>query len=134
MAFSLISRLIRHHQLALTKFERCLPTSIEVTSILPIDRKRDRRWRGHSAALAVQSWREGLTSSAKTKNPNYRLKANGILKRPRKRQIGTLRNSDGDGKGNSKKQLVRLVRKTTLHVHHAFWYISLPSLHNYDVK
>ena len=23
---------------------------------------------------------------------------------------------------------------TTLHVYHAFWYISLPSLHNYDVK
>ena len=47
---------------------------------------------------------EGLTSSAKTKNPNYRLNANGILKLPRKRQIGTLRNNDCDGKGNSKKQ------------------------------
>ena len=27
-----------------------------------------------------------------------------------------------------------LGRTTTLHVHHAFLYISLPSLHNYDVK
>ena len=25
-------------------------------------------------------------------------------------------------------------QKKTLHVHHAFLYISLPSLHNYDVK
>ena len=25
-------------------------------------------------------------------------------------------------------------KTTTLHVHHAFLYISLPSLHNYDVK
>ena len=25
-------------------------------------------------------------------------------------------------------------KTTTLHVHHVFWYISLPSLHDYDVK
>ena len=59
LAFSLISRLILHNQLALTKFGRCLPTSIEVTCyILLIDRKRDRRRRGRSAALAVQSRRK----------------------------------------------------------------------------
>ena len=31
-----------------------------------------------------------------------------------------------------KKQLVK-ISKTALHVHHAFLYISLPSLHDYDV-
>ena len=40
--------------------------------------------------------------------------------------IGTLRNYDGDGKENDKK--------TTAHVHHAFFYVSLLSLHKYDVK
>ena len=30
---------------------------------------------------------------------------------------------------------VALISKTTtLRVHHTFWYISLPSLHHYDVK
>ena len=38
----------------------------------------------------------------------------------------------GDGNENVKKQLVS--KTTTLHVHHAFLYISLPSLHDYDVK
>ena len=33
----------------------------------------------------------------------------------------------------SKKQ-IGLISKTTLHVHHAFLYISLPSLHDYHVK
>ena len=42
-------------------------------------------------------------------------------------KIGTLRS--GDGKENVKK-----ASKTTLHVHHAFLYISLPSLLDYDVK
>ena len=43
-------------------------------------------------------------------------------------------NDDGDGKEDVKKE-IRLLRKTTtLHVHHAFLYISLTSLHDYDVK
>ena len=33
-----------------------------------------------------------------------------------------------------KNQLVKISNTTTLHVHHAFLYISLPSLHDYDVK
>ena len=34
-----------------------------------------------------------------------------------------------------KRNMFRLAKKpTTLLVHHAFLYISLPSLHNYDVK
>ena len=48
--------------------------------------------------------------------------------------IGTLRSDDGDGNGNATKA-TGLIRKTTiLHVHHTFLYISLPSLHDYDVK
>ena len=46
--------------------------------------------------------------------------------------LGTLRNHDDDGNGNVKKQKVS--KTTTLHVHHTFLYISLPSLHSYDVK
>ena len=40
----------------------------------------------------------------------------------------------GDGKENVKNQLVKISKTTTLHVHHAFLYISLPSLHDYDVN
>ena len=49
---------------------------------------------------------------------------------------GSFSNDDGDGDGNQDvKKAVGLLRKTTtLHVHHAFLYISLPSLHDYDVK
>ena len=50
--------------------------------------------------------------------------------------LGSCRNDDGDGNGNEDvKKAIGLLRKTTtLHVHHAFLYISLPSLHDYDVK
>ena len=34
----------------------------------------------------------------------------------------------------SKKKSVYIGKTTTLHVHHAFLYISLPSLHDYHVK
>ena len=34
----------------------------------------------------------------------------------------------------TKKQLAQIGKTTALHVHHAFLYISLPSLHDYDVK
>ena len=55
--------------------------------------------------------------------------------RPRYRFRGTLQNHDDDSNGNVKKQYVFKMSKTTiLHVHPAFLYISLPSLHNYDVK
>ena len=48
--------------------------------------------------------------------------------------LGTLRSDDGDENGNAAKT-IGLIRKTTiLRVHHAFLYISLPSLHDYDVK
>ena len=45
-----------------------------------------------------------------------------------------LTNYDGDGKENVKQAIGLISKTTTLHVHHAFLYISLLSLHNYDVK
>ena len=50
--------------------------------------------------------------------------------------IGTLRSDDGDGdgNGNATKAIGLIIKTTILHVHHAFLYISLPSLHDYDVK
>jgi len=53
-----------------------------------------------------------------------------------KSSVGSFSNDDGDGDGNQDvKKAIGLLRKTTtLHVHHAFLYISSPSLHDYDVK
>ena len=48
--------------------------------------------------------------------------------------VGSFSNDDGDGKQYVKKALGLMSKTTTLHVHHAFVYISLLSLHNYDVK
>jgi len=48
--------------------------------------------------------------------------------------VGTLRNYDSDGNENVKSAIGLMSKTTTLHVHHAFLYISLLSLHNYDVK
>ena len=49
---------------------------------------------------------------------------------------GSFSNDDGDGDGNENvKTAIGLLSKTTgWHVHHAFLYISLPLLHDYDVK
>ena len=43
-------------------------------------------------------------------------------------------NDNDDGKVNGEKIIRFINKKTTLHVHHAFLYISLPSLHVYEVK
>ena len=48
--------------------------------------------------------------------------------------LGTLTCHDGDDNEKVKKAMGSIGKTTTLHVHHAFLYISLPSLHNYDVK
>ena len=48
--------------------------------------------------------------------------------------LGTLRSDDGDGSGNATKAIGLISKTTILHVHHAFLYISLLSLHDYDVK
>ena len=47
---------------------------------------------------------------------------------------GGVSNDDGDGNEDIKKVMGLLSKKKTFHVHHAFLYISLPSLHAYDVK
>ena len=47
-------------------------------------------------------------------------------------EIGTLRSDDGDG--NTTKAIGLINKTTILHVHYAFLHISLPSLHDYDVK
>ena len=46
--------------------------------------------------------------------------------------IRNLRSDDGDG--NATKTIGLISKTTSLQVHHAFLYISLPSLHDYDVK
>ena len=43
-------------------------------------------------------------------------------------------NDDGDGNENIKTEIGLLSKKTGLHLHHDFLHISLPLLHNYDVK
>ena len=50
--------------------------------------------------------------------------------------IGTLRSDDDDddGNGNSTNAIGLITKTTILHVYHAFLYISLPSLHDCDVK
>ena len=48
--------------------------------------------------------------------------------------LGTLRSDDGNGDGNATKAIGLISKTTILHVHHAFLYISLLSLHDYEVK
>ena len=48
-------------------------------------------------------------------------------------KLGTLRCHEGDDNENVKKAIV-INKTTTLHVHLAFLYISLPSLRGYDGK
>ena len=55
------------------------------------------------------------------------------MNRPHK-VLGTLRSDDGDGNEDVKKAISSITKTTILHVRHAFLYISLPSMHDYDVK
>ena len=50
--------------------------------------------------------------------------------------VGSLNNDNDndDGTENGKKAIGLISKTVTLHVHHAFLYIFLPSLHGYDVK
>ena len=52
----------------------------------------------------------------------------------REMSVGSFSNDDGDGNENVKKAVGLLSKTTTLHVHHPFLYISLPLLHDYDMK
>ena len=48
-------------------------------------------------------------------------------------RIGTLGSNDADGNENVKKTIGLISKTTTSHVHHAFLYVSLRFLHDYDV-
>ena len=48
-------------------------------------------------------------------------------------RLGSLADNS-DGNEDVKKAIGVMSKTTTLHVHHAFLYSSLPSLHDYDVK
>ena len=48
--------------------------------------------------------------------------------------LGTLRSDDGDGNEYVKKAIGLITKTTTLRLHHAFLYMPLPSLHDFDVK
>ena len=52
----------------------------------------------------------------------------------RRRCQGLLRSNDADGNENVKKTKCLISKTTTLHVHHAFLYISFLFLHDFDVK
>ena len=47
---------------------------------------------------------------------------------------GTTRSNDADGNKNDKKTKCLISKTTTLHVHHAFLYISFLFLQDFDVK
>ena len=49
-------------------------------------------------------------------------------------RLGSLSNDDGDVNENGKNAIGSTSKKKTFHVHHAFLYISLPLLLDYDVK
>ena len=48
--------------------------------------------------------------------------------------LGTLRSDDGDGNEYVKKAIGLITKTTTLRLHHAFLYMPLPLLHDFDVK
>ena len=48
--------------------------------------------------------------------------------------FGSLRSDDGDGNENVAKAIGLITKTIILHAHLPFLYISLPSLHDYDVK
>ena len=48
--------------------------------------------------------------------------------------LGTLTSNQADGNENVKKAIGLISKTTTSHVHHTFLHISIPFLHDYDVK
>ena len=58
------------------------------------------------------------------KNKTYKLKR--FIKACFLSLLGTLRSNDADGNQKVKKRIGFISKKTNLHVHHAFLYISLP--------
>ena len=52
----------------------------------------------------------------------------------REMSVGSFSNDDGDSNENVKKAIGLLSKTTSLHVHHAFLYVSLPLPYEFDVK
>ena len=57
-----------------------------------------------------------------------------IFHAPPSLRSGSFSKDDGDGNEDLKKAIGVMSKTTTLHVHHAFLYGLLPSLHDYDLK
>ena len=71
-----------------------------------------------------------------SKRTNETKQGEGIRERsgtPHTKGSGSLSNDDGDGDEKG-KNVIGLISKTTLHVQHALLYISLLSLHDYNVE
>ena len=87
-----------------------------------------------------QSWMIPQYRALKLKLPKYRMKESPIPQYskppfpPPYRFLGSFSNDDGDSNQDVEKAIGLLRKTTTLHVHHVFLYISLPSLDDYDVK
>ena len=71
---------------------------------------------------------EGSLQNKDSLAPSLRL-----WKRP-VQSLGSFTNDYGDSNENVQKAIGLITKKTTPHVHYTSWYISLPSLHGYDLK
>ena len=49
-------------------------------------------------------------------------------------ELGTSSSDDGDENEDVKKAIGLIAKTTILDLHHAFWYISFPSLQDYNVN
>ena len=79
-------------------------------------------------------WKAGFTTTGSEIEPStglhWECESTAVLQLT----IGSFSNDDCDGNEVVKKAIGLLRKTTTLHVHHDFLYISLLSLHDYDVK
>ena len=77
-----------------------------------------------------------LESERQKANPKQHIPAWSIYGSNYRRPPGNrdLRSDDGDGNGNATKAIGLISKTTILHVHLSSLYISLSSLHDYDVK
>ena len=76
----------------------------------------------------------GKASLLSSPFPSFPARSLFLSPQPPNNTKGTLRSDDGDGYGNATKAKGLISKTTILQVHHAFLCISLPSLHDYDVK
>ena len=85
----------------------------------------------HISLTGVSSYRHSSHTSLENNKDSTRA----LIGREACLHESILRSDDGDGNGNEnvKKAKGLITKTTTLHMHHAFLYISLPSLHDYDV-